>query len=305
MKCYLVVGYSGEQNLGVLGVGEAHGACSLLHAAGIGYGSSLPIALNTKVALRDNPPKNDPDDPDNLLNNVLKAWENAGHKMPDSEGLYWAVKSEIPPRQGLKSSSSVAIAALRALCAATETELENSELVDLASSAHFEAGITLTGSKDDNWAVCEGGWKIVDPNLPGNESVLFRGEGPSPEEWDIVIVLREERASLPNIEDFAHHQQAFIKALEALQSGNPIMAMTWNGRAMCGVLNDNSNRRLTNDAVVNGGRGSGISGSGNSIVIFSPTASKPTTNRIVKWYESKGFELIITKPIMAEKDEES
>ena len=50
--------------MGVLGVGEAHGACSLLHAAGIGYGASLPIALNTKVALRDNPPKNDPDDPD-------------------------------------------------------------------------------------------------------------------------------------------------------------------------------------------------------------------------------------------------
>ena len=83
------------------------------------------------------------------------------------------------------------------------------------------------------------------------------------------------------------------------------MAMTWNGRAMCGVLNDNTNKRLTNDAVVNGGRGSGISGSGNSIVIFSPSASKPTLQRIVKWYESKGFELIITKPILAEKEEES
>ncbi|MED5272489.1 MAG: hypothetical protein VX613_06340, partial [Candidatus Thermoplasmatota archaeon] len=199
--------------MGVLGVGEAHGACSLLHAAGIGYGASLPIALNTKVALRDNPPKNDPDDPDDLLNNVLKAWQDAGHKMPDSEELHWAVKSEIPPRQGLKSSSSVAIAALRALCAATETELENSELVDLASIAHFECGITLTGSKDDNWAVCEGGWKIVDPSLPASESVLFRGEGPLPEEWDIIIVLREERTSLPKIEDFAYHQQAFAKSL--------------------------------------------------------------------------------------------
>ena len=305
MKCYFVVGCLGQRNLGVLGVGEAHGACSLLHAAGIGYGASLPLALYTKVALRDNPPKNNPNDPDGLLDSVLKVWKDAGHKMPENENLYWAVKSEIPPKQGLKSSSSVAIAALRALCEATETVLENSELVDLASNAHFESDITLTGSKDDNWAVCEGGWKIIDPNLPANESVLFRGNGPLPAEWDIIIVLREERESLPNIEDFSLHQDAFSKALDALQNGNPIMAMTWNGRAMCGVLNDNTNRRLTNDAMVNGGRGSGISGSGNAIVIFSPTSSKPTLNRIGKWYESKGFKLIITKPIMAEEKIES
>ncbi len=294
----------GGKELGLLGVGEAHGACSLLHAAGIGYGASLPLTLNTKVALRDNPPKNEPDDPDNLLESVLKSWEDAGHKSPDAEKLYWAVKSEIPPRQGLKSSSSVAIAALRALCAATDTNLENSELVDMATNAHFNAGITITGSKDDNWAVCEGGWKIVDPNLPASESVLFKGEGPSPEEWDVLIVLREERDSLPSAEDFTYHQQAFSKALEALQNQNPIMAMTWNGRAMCGVLNDNTNRRLTNDAMVNGGRGSGISGSGNSIVVFSPAASKPTLERIAKWYESKGFDLIITKPLLAEEKSE-
>jgi shikimate kinase len=259
--------------------------------------------LNTKVALRDNPPKTELNDPDGLLSSVLKVWEDKGHKLPDNENLYWAVKSEIPARQGLKSSSSVAIAALRALCDATDTELTNSDLVDLASEAHFDAEITLTGSKDDNWAVCEGGWKIVDPNLPANEGVLFRGEGPEPKDWDIVIVLRGERTSLPTLEDFAPHQQAFERALDALQNSNPIMAMTWNGRAMCGVLNDNTNRRLTNDAMVNGGRGSGISGSGNAIVIFSPSASKPTLERIVRWYESKELELIITKPILAEKEE--
>ena len=111
--------------MALLGVGEAHGACSLLHAAGIGYGASLPLALNTKVALRDNPPKNEPNDPDGLLDSLINSWEEAGHKLPDVEKLYWAVRSEIPPRQGLKSSSSVAIAALRELCVATETKLEN------------------------------------------------------------------------------------------------------------------------------------------------------------------------------------
>ena len=129
--------------MALLGVGEANGACSLLHAAGIGYGASLPLAIGVKVALRDNPTRNPPDDPDNLLEAILDVWTEAGHKLPKSDELYWAVKSDVPPRQGLKSSSAVAVAALRALCAATNTSLENSELVDLASNAHYKAEITL------------------------------------------------------------------------------------------------------------------------------------------------------------------
>ena len=290
--------------MGVLGVGEAHGACSLLHAAGIGYGSSLAIDLNTKVAIRDSPPKNKTVDPDGLLDCIVKTWLEAGYELPADE-IFWAVKSEIPPKQGLKSSSSVAIAALRALSNSVNLILESSQLVDLASEAHLLAGITLTGSKDDNWAVCEPGWKIVNPNLPAKEGILLTGQGPSPDEWDIIIVLRGERKKLPKKEDFESHQEAFSKSFDALQKGNPIMAMTWNGRAMCGVLSDNSNKRLTNDAIVNGARGSGISGSGNSIVIFSPSASKPTLNRIIRWYQSKGLETIVTKPKVIKNEKEN
>ena len=43
----------------------------------------------------------------------------------------------------------------------------------------------------------------------------------------------------------------------------------------------------------------------NSIIVFSPAASKPTLERIAKWYESKGFDLIITKPLLAEEESEN
>lgn len=285
--------------MALLGIGEANGGCSLLHAAGVGYGASLPLAISVKVALRDAPSKNTPDDPDGLLDAVLDCWKEAGHPLPDVEAMHWAVKSEIPPRQGLKSSSAIAIAALRALCAATDLELDNADLVDLASNAHRKAEITITGCKDDNWAACEPGWKLIDPGLGAAEGVLLQGPGPDPDDWDVLIVLREERSSLPAIEDFTYHQQGFMKALNALQEGHPIFALTWNGRSMAGVLNDQVGRRLANDAFSNGARGSAISGSGNAIVIFSPAVSEPTLKRLRDMYNKRGLETITTKPLMA------
>ncbi len=66
---------------------------------------------------------------------------------------------------------------------------------------------------------------------------------------------------------------------------------------MVGVLNDHIGRRLTNDAFVNGGRAAGITGSGNAIVIFTPSVSKPIYERIKSWYETraKDCELIEVK----------
>ena len=94
-----------------------------------------------------------------------------------------------------------------------------------------------------------------------------------------------------------------MKALTALQEDHPIFALTWNGRSMAGVLNDQLGRRLSNDAFTNGARGSGISGSGNSIVIFSPTVSKPILHRLEEWYAQRGLETITTKSVMAVSSE--
>ena len=41
--------------MGILGTGKANGACSLLHAAGLGYGASLALDLPLAVRLLDTP----------------------------------------------------------------------------------------------------------------------------------------------------------------------------------------------------------------------------------------------------------
>ncbi|MAX46153.1 MAG: shikimate kinase [Euryarchaeota archaeon] len=287
--------------MAVLGSGNSNGGCSLLHAAGIGYGASLALDLPVRVRLLDKQSKRTLDDPDGLLEQVLIAWKNAGHPVPEGE-LHWSVKSEIPPRQGLKSSSAVSVAAIKALCDATGLELENADIIDIAAAAQLSAGVSITGSYDDSWAALEGGWKLVDANAEDARSgLLLESEGPSSEDWTVILVCRGDREKRPELEDFTSHQQAFAQALNALQEGKELVALTWNGRGVVGALNDPIGRRLTNDAFVNGGRAAGISGSGPAIVIFASAVSRPTIERIKKWYSKyDSMEVIETKVINAD-----
>ncbi len=284
--------------MAVLGSGNSNGGCSLLHAAGLGYGASLALDLPVKVRLLDKEPRKELDDPDGLLEQILIAWRNAGHSVPEGS-LFWSVTSKIPPRQGLKSSSAVSVAAIRALCDATEIELENADIVDLSATAQLAAGVSLTGSYDDSWAAAEGGWKLVDINAEDARSgLLLESPGPSAEDWDVILVCRGDRDNRPALEDFTFHQQAFAQALNALQEGKDLVALTWNGRGVIGALNDPTGRRLTNDAFVNGARAAGISGSGPAIAIFVAAISKQSKQRILKWYSKyDDVELIETKVI--------
>jgi shikimate kinase len=285
----------------VLGVGTANGSCSLLHAAGLGYGASLALDLPVKVRLLDKESKKVLSDPDGLLEAVFDSWKAAGHNLPEGE-LFWSVKSKIPPRQGLKSSSAVSVAAIKALCDATGIELENADIVDIAASAQLASGVSITGSYDDSWAAIEGGWKLIDANAPDARSgLLLESQGPLSEDWAVILILRGAREQRPVLEDFAYQQQAFTQALTALQEGKDLVALTWNGRGVIGALNDNTAKRMANDAVMNGARAAGISGSGPALAIFAPSISRSTIDRLHNWYQKyDDVEIMETTIINAE-----
>lgn len=275
--------------MAVLGEGIAHGAISLLHAAGIGFGCSMAIDLNMKVRILDREPRNTIDDPDDVLGHLLSTWNEAGHKSP--EEVHWVVRSDIPAGRGLKSSSALCIAAIRALCAATQTEMEDAEMIDISAQAQISAGVSITGSKDDSWACATPGWKLVEPSLPASEGVVAEGPGPNADDFAVLINPRAERPTRPVPDDFTFHQQAFVQALDAIQAGNELVALTWNGRAMAGVLNDTEGRRLANDGFVNGARAAGISGSGPAVVYVVPTVTKPSIDRILKQHNAKNKDI--------------
>ena len=275
--------------MAVLGQGSAHGACSLLHAAGTGYGASMALDLPILVRVLDKKSKRDVHDNDGLLPHIVAAWIAAGHELPvEQESLHWAVQSKIPAREGLKSSSALCVAAVRALCDSTDTRLELHELVAIAVDAQLRAGITLTGSIDDTWACATGGWKLINANEADvAQGVLLEGEGPAKEDWTVLLISRGPRETRPALEDFLPHQQQFVQALNAIQDGNELVALTLNGRGVIGATKDHKARILANDALVNGARAAGLSGSGTALVIVIPIQLEGVIQRLKMWYENK------------------
>ena len=295
--------------MAVLGKGTAHGACSLLHAAALGYGASLALNLKLTAKLLDKPSKRELHDDDGVLDAVLQTWLEENLPLPQglkAQDMYWGVDSEIPPKQGLKSSSATCIAAIRALCDATSTTLSPPKMVEIAAKAQLAAGVSLTGSIDDAWACMTPGWKLVDVQAPIEDGVLVTEDIFNADEWIVLVILRGKRDVMPTIDDFTPHLTNFQQALEALQHGNPLVALTCNGRGMAAVLKDIEGRKLTNDSFMNSARAAGITGSGPAIVIVVPRQQQNVVQRIKSWYSSRSsnIEILETTILDAKTEDE-
>ncbi len=279
--------------MALLGQGEGHGGISILHALGAGYGATIGIDLTTKIRLRDNEPSKTADDPHGLLDAVVEVWKSAGLEVP-ADNLYWQSRSTIPVGMGLKSSAAASVAAIRALCEATETELGNDQIVDLAVQAQLMAGVSFTGSLDDAWAAVEPGWKIVDPNQPASESIVLSGDIPDANDWKVMIILRGSRDYEIDPARFQLVGHQFEKAIQAVEQGNILVAMTENGRAVASAIDDPGGRRLSNDLFVWGARAGGITGSGPALTAILPSNNESTLKRIEQYVRQRGLDIIIT-----------
>ena len=183
--------------MAVIGTGQAHGACSLLHAAGTGYGASIALDLPIIVKALDRPSKRQLEDSDGVLAAVVDAWVSNGLALPEgleANDIHWAVASKIPQNRGLKSSAALSVAGIKALCEATNTDLSDFEIVSLSSQAQMNAGVSITGSIDDSWACLTKGWRLINANAEDIESgVVMSGPGPNPDDWIVLIAARDER----------------------------------------------------------------------------------------------------------------
>ena len=270
--------------MAVIGTGQAHGACSLLHAAGTGYGAAMALDLPVIVKALDRPSKRQLNDENNLLDAVLEAWVANELPLPNGlaqEEIYWAVASKIPQNRGLKSSAAVSVAAIKALCEASDRQLSDAEIVNISSQAQINAGVSITGSIDDSWACLTKGWKLIDANSEDIEAgVVMEGAGPNQDDWIVLIAARDPREVRPKLEDFAPMFREFEKALIALQQGEILNCLTINGRAVCSVTKDILGRKIANDAFINGARSSGVTGSGPAVVIVIPSLVSSSAKRI-------------------------
>jgi shikimate kinase len=276
----------------VLGIGTANGGISILHALGLGKGCSVGVDLITTVRLLDEPSAVEEDD-HGLLDAVLACWRSA--QLPSADVCGWAVESELPVGQGLKSSSSVACAALRALNESAWAGLSDNEIADLAVAAQRRAKCTLTGSMDDVWADLCPGWKLVDPLRTASESVLLEGE--LEQGLTVLLGLRGERKSTIELGAFKQHHQIFERALASLAGGSPLEALSANGMAVAAATDDFEALRICNLCIATGAIAAGISGSGPAIaVVCYPQDSQTLFSNL----SDSGLEVIPTRFVTSE-----
>ncbi|MFQ3343659.1 MAG: shikimate kinase [Candidatus Thalassarchaeaceae archaeon] len=248
--------------MNILGEGVSYGGISILHSLGVGKGCSVGIQLSTKVTLIDEI-NNNSNDVHSLLESVMGCWRDSGRPVPNNYG--WDVYSQIPIGQGLKSSSALACAAIKALNSAFWTNLEDSEIIDLAVEAQRRAGCTITGSMDDTWSSMTSGWKLVDPSRDASKSILL--EGSMDVDLSILICIRGPRDYIIDSNKFVEHQKLFKKSLSSIMDGNLLDAMRANGIALAAITKDDMAIKISNLAIINGALSAGISGSGPAIAI--------------------------------------
>ena len=274
--------------MSVLGVGIANGGISLLHALGLGKGCSVGIDLTTRASIVEGPNREVLEDNKRLLDAVISVWTSEGLPSPDE--YYWEIESNVPIGQGLKSSSALACAALRALNSVSWTGLSDNEIADLAVSAQKLAKCTLTGSMDDAWASLSSGWRLVDPTLPASQSVLL--EGLIEDGLEVLIGLRGGRKNPLTIENFSGNKHLFERPLASLVSGSPLEALSSNGMAVAASTEDFEALRICNHSIASGAIAAGVSGSGPAVAVV---CYESDLNKLAELFSDWGLGTICTR----------
>jgi shikimate kinase len=277
----------------VLGEGRANGAISILHALGLGRGCSVGIQLETEVKIVDELLEVE-NDRHGLLEAIESCWREDGLPIPEEFG--WKIESTVPIGQGLKSSSALSCAALRALNSCSWAGLSNSEIADLAAKAQLMSGCAKTGSMDDNWASLEYGWKLVDPSLTASDSVIIQGL--LDDSLSVLVCLRGPRSVEVSPHKFSEQRQIFERSLASVMSGNILGALSSNGMAVSAATDDHEALRLSNLCIASGAISSGVSGSGPAIAIVCFEDDSDDISRIIS---EMGLLLISTSFVSSEE----
>lgn len=279
----------------VLGIGRACGGFSLLHAAGCGYGSSVPFKLGTTVMLTDTPSPLDEDE-SNLLSILLEAWKAKDLPIPEGE-LGWEVRSDIPIGMGLKSSSALLTAAKRALQDATKHFLSAALSYSIISAVQLRAGVSMTSAVDD--IVMAGDWATVwlvdatDVDDPHREVI----EMPMKE---IFIIIRNQSKGEVRASDFSALRPRFEEVVRLLQRGQPIEAFRLNGHLVAKALGDEEANALCEEIEIRTGCPASVTGSGPAIVVL---ADPVESNSVEAFLNSLDLEWIRTRMSTDEKVE--
>jgi shikimate kinase len=257
-----------------VGRGQAFGAVTILNATATGVGCALAVeggATATWTRRRDAKVVLASGADDALVQAVALEMADRLH----GRGGNVEVACEVPPARGLKSSSSVAAALVRAAAGSVDRALGDAEAERLAVAASRRAGVTLTGAFDDQVAVVRAGCHLTD-----NARMEVLAALPI-EPWAVAIWVPEASIAKAQVRgiDASAIAPACRKAEQLARAGDLPGAMSENGKAFHRLYSAAGlpvSAAPVEVAVGHGSLGAGLSGTGPAVAaLFDRVVALP------------------------------
>lgn len=192
------------------------------------------------------------------------------------------VKSPIPPRSGLKTSSAVAVALIEAI--RVKYHLMDLDVPKLAADLSIKAGVSVTGAYDDAVASYHGGISLTD----NRERKIIDLRRP-PRDLVVVVLVRGDRPDM-DLSVLRKYRTLFEEIFNMALKGDLIAAAKLNGIAVAEVLGYDT--EPIRKALKLGALAAGVSGNGPSIFALTKEGEEGS---IVDYFSKMGTTLV-TKP---------
>jgi shikimate kinase len=277
------------------GYGKSYGAITILNAilTGKGVTASVSLSSEVRVKIEMSPGKllsymnGFPYESKLVQKSASLALNFAGERDSDFSGKIF-VQSNIPVGVGLKSSSSVSTATIIAVFDALNfRDFSPMDVITLSAKASILSGVSITGAHDDAASCVLGGVNFTD-NRNG-KLILSRKVKP----LDVVACIPEEKSKRKKLlkrrsKNYRYIVSAILKLAELDRFWD---AMSLNGMLYSSIMGYFN--RIPFDAIKSGALGSGLSGTGPSVVsVFNDSE---LSYEFAKKYIKKGLYVITTR----------
>jgi shikimate kinase len=199
-----------------------------------------------------------------------KAYESV--RVPQTYKFRATLRSAVPQRCGLKSSSAVSVALARALLRILGHPPSPAEAAVVSAKAALASGVSLTGAFDDALACALGGvvvadvrahWQMLSTEVPsGLQALLFVPEGARP---DLAQRASELRAADMNAKE----------AVRLALRGDFLKAMRYNSLVVERAMGYDYTK-IKEAGTSKGAVACGVSGNGPTLAFVVPRELTPT-----------------------------
>jgi shikimate kinase len=179
------------------------------------------------------------------------------------------IESQVPARKGLKSSSAVGGAVLRAISSTLRQSHPSEELARISADVAQEIGLSATGAYDDCLAALRGGLVLTD----NTKRIELRAPPFSLPLRVVLWIPPESHATSTSLRDrFRAEAEAGQAAAEAARAGRWAEAMTLNTELVERVMGYDYGA-LRSELLHRGATMCGVSGMGPTLAVLAPAAN--------------------------------